>query len=131
MATDKPTKTPEPIEDLFSRAMTDITTIPMVSKYIKTGRRWDITHKDVFGEVVVIHSYKTIKTRYGDAALVKCDHEGLEKEVLFGTQTLLDQINELSVNLPVIAVIRKPGKAFVLTDPTPDDIKNYSDKYLK
>lgn len=121
----------ESTADLFSRALTDIDSVPKVSKYIRTGRRWDVTHKDVFGHILVLHSFKEITTRYGQAALVKVDHEGVEKMALFGTKTLLDQMGELGPNLPVIAVIRKPGKAFVLTDPTMEELREYKTKYLK
>lgn len=125
-----PNKTKDVTTDLFSRALTDIDSVPLVSKYIRTGRRWDLTHKDVFGEILVLHSFKTITTRYGDAALVKIDHRGDEKLCLLGTKTLLDQLTELGPNLPVIAVIRKPGKAFVLTDPTHEELLAYKKEYL-
>lgn len=129
---DKPKTDPtEEVTDLFTRATTDIDALSGVSKYIRTGRRWDIRHSDVIGELLVLRSYKDITTRYGERCLVKVDHEGMEKDCLMGTETLSNQIRELGVNLPVLATIRKPGKAFVLLDPTKDQIEAYKAKYLK
>lgn len=116
---------------LFEQATSDPDSIPLVSQYVRTGKRWDMTHKEVFGDLLVVHRAKEINTRYGPAWLGSCDHKGLQIEVLFGGQVLFDQIKELLPNLPVLTVIRKPGRSYVFTDPTPDEIAAYKKEYLK
>lgn len=131
MATD--TKEPKvtEIEQLFASATSDPTAIANVSKYVKTGRRWDLTHKDVLHKLMVIQRFKDINTRYGPACLVEVDIEGLQKTILFGSTVLQDQIHELGVNLPVLAVVIKPARAYTLSDPTPDLVAEYAKKYIK
>lgn len=115
---------------LFDRATSDPDSIPGVSKYIRTGKRWDATHKDVFSDLLVIHRVKEITTRYGPAYLASVDHQGEQKEVLMGGQVLFDQLKDLEPNLPVMTVIRKPGRSYVLTDATPDEVTAYKKAYL-
>jgi len=131
MADKAPATQAEQTASLFERATADPDSIPSVSKYIRTGKRWDMTHKEVFGDVLAIHRAKEINTRYGPAWLGSVDHKGEQKEVLFGGQVLFDQIKELLPNLPVLTVIRKPGRSYVFTDPTPDEIVAYKKEYLK
>lgn len=130
MADKKPTTQTEQTASLFDRATSDPDSIPSVSKYIRTGRRWDATHKEVFGDLLAIHRVKEINTRYGPAWLASVDHKGEQKEVLMGGQVLFDQLKDLEPNLPVLTVIRKPGRSYVFTDPTPDEINAYKAAYL-
>lgn len=130
MADKTPVTQAEQTASLFDRATSDPDSIPSVSKFIRTGKRWDMTHKEVFGDVLVIHRAKEINTRYGPAWLGSVDHKGVQIEVLFGGQVLFDQIKELLPNLPVLSVIRKPGRSYVFTDPTPDEINAYKKEYL-
>lgn len=120
----------EQTASLFEKATSDPDSIPSVSQFIRTGKRWDMTHKECKGELLVIHYSKEINTRYGPAQLAQVDHKGEEKQLLMGGQVLFDQIKELEQNLPVMAVIRKPGRSYVLTDPTPDEINAYKKAYL-
>jgi len=120
---------PDPLDNLFEAAMSDPDAVPSVSRYIRTGKRWDITHKECRDKLIVIRSAKEINTRYGPAMLVQVDIEGLEKSALFGSSVLTDQVQELGPNLPVLAVIRKPNRAYTLTDPTPDEIAAYRKEY--
>ena len=119
------------IDDLFKKAVSDPDSIPTVSKYIRTGKRWDLKHNEVMGKLLVIKGAKEINTKYGPAQLVQVDVEGLEKQILFGGQVLFDQIVELGVNLPVLAVIRKPARSYTLSDPTPEEIESYRTEYRK
>lgn len=129
---DKPATTQAQVTaSLFDRATSDPDSIPSVSKFIRTGRRWDLTHKEVFGDVLVVHRVKAIRTRYGEAYLASVDHKGEQKEILMGGQVLVDQLKDLEPNLPVLTVIRKPGRSYVLTDPSPDEIVAYKKAYLK
>ena len=130
MATKAPETQAESTASLFDRATSDPDSIASVSKYVRTGKRWDLTHKEVFGDVLVVKRAKAINTKYGAAYLASCDHKGLQVEVLFGGQVLIDQIEELLPNLPVLAVIRKPGRSYVFTDPTPDELNAYKKDFL-
>lgn len=130
MAEKKPETQAEQTESLFERATSDPDSIPSVSKYIRTGKRWDATHKEVFGDLLTMHRAKEINTRYGPAWLASVDHKGLQIEVLMGGQVLFDQMKELVPNLPVLTVIRKPGRSYVFTDPTPDEINAYKKEFL-
>lgn len=121
----------EQTESLFERATADPDSIPAVSKFIRTGKRWDLTHKEVFGDLLAIHRGKEITTKYGQAFLASVDHKGEQKEVLMGGQVLVDQLKDLLPNLPVLTVIRKPGRSYVFTDPTPDEIAAYKKEYIK
>ena len=129
------TKAPETprevaVQDLFARATTDPSSLPSVSKHIKVGRRWDLTHKETLEKVMVIHRGKDIKTKYGEAILADVDIEGVQKSVLFGGQVLIDQFHELSPHLPVVAVVRRPGRSYTFTDPTEAEIAAYSTEYV-
>jgi len=117
------------VDNLFEKAVSDPDAIPTVSKYIRTGKRWDVTHKDLKGKLIIIKGFKEINTKYGPAMLVQVDVEGLEKAALFGSTVLFDQVQELGVNLPVLAVIRKPARAYTLSDPTPDEVEAYRKAY--
>lgn len=119
------------IEDLFTKAVSDPDSIPSVSKYIRTGKRWDLKHNEVMGDLLIIKGFKEINTKYGPAMLVQVDHQGLEKQILFGGTVLFDQIEELGVNMPVLAVIRKPARSYTLSDPTPEEIEAYRTEYRK
>lgn len=119
---------PEPL-DLFAKATSDPSAMAVVSKYVKTGRRWDCTHKNIIGKLIIIQRAKEITTRYGQAMLTDIDIEGHQKTVLMGGTVLIDQIQELLVNLPVVAVVRKPARAYALFDPSPEQIQAYKDKY--
>lgn len=130
MADKPPATQAQQTASLFDRATSDPDSIPSVSKYIRTGKRWDMTHKEVFEDVLVIHRAREINTKYGPAFLASVDHMGEQKEVLMGGQVLFDQIKELLPNLPVLTVIRKPGRSYVFTDPTPDEINSYKKEYL-
>ena len=129
MADAKNAVQPNLVDDLFSKAMSDPDAIPTVSKYIRTGKRWDVTHKELKEKLIIIKGFKEINTKYGPAMLVQVDVEGLEKAALFGSTVLFDQIQELGVNLPVLAVIRKPARAYTLSDPTADEIAAYRKAY--
>lgn len=120
----------DPVQDLFSRALSDPDSIPMVSKFVTTGKRWDSTHKDHIGKLLIIHSFKTIRTKYGPAALTKIDIEGVERRVLLGSEVLQEQLKELEDNLPILAMIHKPGRAYLLTDPTPDMVAAYKKDFM-
>lgn len=130
MADKAPVSQAEQTASLFERATSDPDSIPGVSKYIRTGKRWDATHKEVFGDLLVIHRVKAITTRYGEAYLASVDHKGEQKEILMGGQVLVDQLKDLEPNLPVLTVIRKPGRSYVLTDATPDEVTAYKKAYL-
>lgn len=131
MATKKTEEAPDAVLTLFERATSDPESIPSVSKFIKTGKRWDSTHKEYKNQLIVIHSYKTIRTRYGDAALVQMDANGERHTVLFGSVVLQEQLAELEDNLPVLAQIQMPGRAYLLFDPTPEMIEEYRKAYVK
>lgn len=118
-----------PEEDLFARATTDLDAVGSVGSYIRTGRRWDITHKDIVGDLIVIHSVKDITTKYGDACLCRIDHHGFEKMCLMGGTVLIDQLHDIEQVLPVISVVRKPARAYTLLDPTPEMVEEYKEKY--
>jgi len=118
------------VEDLFVRASSNPENIPMVSKFVQTGKRWDSTHKEYIGKLIIVHSYKTIRTRYGDAALVKLDCEGVERMALFGSLVLQEQLLELADNLPILGMIHKPGRAYLLTDPTSAMVEAYQEAYI-
>jgi hypothetical protein len=126
-ATEKPT---EVVESLFEKAISNPDTIARVSQFVKTGKRWDSTHKDHVGVLIIIKSYKTIRTKYGDAALVKLDTKGEQHDVLFGSEVLQEQLKELEPNLPVLAQIQKPGRSYLLFDPTDEMIERYKSDYL-
>jgi hypothetical protein len=130
MADKTPVTQAQQTASLFDRATSDPDSIPGVSKYIRTGKRWDLTHKEVFGDLLVIHRVKEITTRYGPAYLASVDHAGEQKEVLMGGQVLVDQLKDLEPNLPVMTVIRKPGRSYVLTDATPDEVTAYKKAFL-
>jgi len=130
MADKNETKAVESTATLFDRATSDPDSISSVSKFIRTGKRWDMTHKEVYGDLLVIKRVKAINTRYGPAYLASCDHKGLEVEVLMGGQVLFDQLKDLEPNLPVLSVIRKPGRSYVFTDPTPEEIAAYKAEFL-
>lgn len=117
-------------ESLFAQAMSDPSQMKTVGEYIKTGRRWDVTHKDLVGKLLILQRCKAITTRYGEAMLVDIDVGGRQKTALFGGTVLIDQVKELEVNLPVCAVIRKPARAYALFSPSPEQIQEYKDKYL-
>ena len=121
---------PTAVESLFEKALSDPEKIPSVSQYVKTGKRWDSTHKDWVNELLVIHSFKTIRTKYGDAALVQLDARGEQHEVLFGSLVLQEQLADLEPNLPVLAQIQKPGRAYLFFDPTPEMVAEYQKKYM-
>jgi len=118
------------VQDLFARATTDPSSLPSVSKHIKVGRRWDLTHKETLEKVMVIHRGKDIKTKYGEAILADVDIDGVQKSVLFGGQVLIDQFHELAPHLPVVAVVRRPGRSYTFTDPTEVEIAAYSAEYV-
>lgn len=130
MSEKKDTRGNKPVESLFAQATTDLDAIGSVGKYIRTGRRWDLTHKDIVNDLVVINSAKEITTKFGEAMLCNIDHEGVQKTALFGGVVLRDQISELAPVLPVLAVVRKPARSYVLVDPTPEMINEYKEKYL-
>jgi len=119
------------VQDLFAKATTDPSSLPSVSKHIKVGRRWDLTHKETLDKLMVIHRGKDITTKYGDAVLADVDIEGVQKSVLFGGQVLIDQFHELEPHLPVVAVVRRPGRSYTFTDPTDAEIANYSSEYVE
>lgn len=114
---------------VYERAKVDPSNFAKVGQHIRTGRRWDITHKDVVGDLVVIMAAKEIKTKYGAAMLCNVVHLGEEKVALMGGQTLIDQLKELLPHLPVCAVVKKPARSYGLFDPTEDDINEYNAKY--
>jgi len=116
--------------DLFAKAISDPGSIAVVSKYVRTGRRWDCTHKDIVGKLIIIQRSKEITTRYGEAMLTDLDVEGVQKTVLMGGTVLIDQLKELLVHLPVVAIVRKPARAYALFDPSPEQILAYKAKYL-
>lgn len=130
MASEKAADKETALESLFAKAVSDPDAIPSVSKYITTGKRWDTTHKDYIEQLIIIHSYKTIRTKFGDAALVKLDAKGEQREVLFGSQVLQEQLEELEANLPVLAQIKKPGRSYLLFDPTTEMIGAYKKEYM-
>lgn len=117
-------------QDLFAKAMSDPSQMKTVGDYIKTGRRWDITHKELVGKLIILQRCKVINTKYGEAMLVDIDVEGYQKSALLGGTVLIDQLKELEVNLPVCAVIRKPARAYCLFPPSPEEIQAYKDNYL-
>lgn len=116
-------------DSLFNRVRVDPSAVAKVGKHVRTGRRWDLTHKELLGEFVIIMTTKTINTKYGEAELCQIVHQGEEKIALMGGQVLKDQLKELSPHLPVCAVIRKPALAYTLLDPTDEEIKAYNEKY--
>ncbi len=118
------------VQDLFAKATTDPSSLPNVSKHIKVGRRWDLTHKECLELVMVMHRGKDITTKYGEAVLADVDIEGVQKSVLFGGQVLIDQFHELAPHLPVVAVIRRPGRSYTFTDATDAEIAAYSAEYV-
>jgi hypothetical protein len=117
------------VEDLFAKATTNIDVVKPVSSFIRTGKQWDFTHKDVIGSLLVLHRAKEITTKYGQAYLVDADYEGKQVTILMGGQVLIQQCEDLMPHLPALAVIRKPARAYTLTDPTEDEIAEYTKKY--
>lgn len=130
MSEKKTKATQEEIDAMFEKASTDVDIIGRVSDVIKTGRRWEVTHKEIKGDVIVVRSMKDINTRYGAAVLAEIDHEGLEKTCLLGGQVLMEQAHELENVLPVLAVIVKPARSYVFRDPTEQELTNYKKEYL-
>lgn len=118
------------MEVFFERSTTDISILTKVGDHIRTGKRWDMTHKNIIGEVIVIHNFKTITTRFGEAGLCKIDHQGEVKMCLMGGSVLLDQLIELEKMLPVLAIVRKPAKAYTFVDPTQSELDLYKKTYL-
>lgn len=116
-------------DSLFARATTDLDAVSSVGNFIRTGRRWDVTHKDIVGDLIVVQSTKEITTRYGEAMLCRIDHQGEEKMCLMGGTVLIDQLRDLANVLPVIAVVRKPARSYTLLDPTPEMVVEYKEKY--
>jgi hypothetical protein len=107
----------------------DLSALKPVSGFIRTGRRWDVTHKEIVGEVIVLLTAKEITTRYGPAMLCDIEHQGETKTALLGGQVLRDQVTDLMLSLPVIAVIRKPARSYGLFDPSPEQLAEYAAKY--
>lgn len=117
-------------DDLFAAASLDPSSIPVVGDFVRVGRRWDMTHKDLLDKVVIIHQFTPIETRFGQAYLVDLDVEGEEKTVLFGGEVLKSQLSELAGHLPVLAVVSKPSRAYVMTNPSQEQIDDYKELYL-
>lgn len=120
----------ESVATLFEKATTDPEAVARISRYVKTGRRWDVTHKELVDEVIVLLRAKEIQTKYGAAWLCDIEHQGEKKTALMGGQVLRDQIADLGVNLPVICVIKKPARSYGFFDPTPEQLEEYKKKYL-
>lgn len=115
---------------LFAKATTDLSMVKGVSAYIRTGKQWDFTHKEVMGDILVIHRCKEIHTKYGDARLIDCDRKGVQVSVLIGGQVLVQQLDDLMPHLPVIAVIAKPARAYTFIDPSQKQLSDYQAKYI-
>lgn len=127
------TEKTESKQDVFNemvRAMADPTDMHVIGDFVKVGKRWDMTHKDLVDKLVIIHRLTEIETRFGKAYLVDLDVEGEQKTALFGGQVLIEQLGQLADNLPVLAVIVKPARSYVLTNPTAEQIATYKQDYL-
>lgn len=122
--------TQDAVKGLFEAMLAGDETAPKVSAFVTSGKRWELVQKDVEDEVVILHRFKGITTHYGDAYLVDIDRKGEQSTILIGGQVLMTQLDELAEHLPIVAVIRKPGRAYVFTDATEEEMVAYQAEYL-
>lgn len=118
------------VEGLFAGLMSGDKSVTRVSSVVTSGKRWDYAQKEVADKVIVVHRYHDIETQYGPAYLVDIDVEGEQATLLAGGEVLIKQLVEMVDYLPMVAVIRKPGRCYVFTDPTPEEIAAYVEEYL-
>ena len=130
MARSEKAPTQETVKGLFASLMVKDANITTVSQFVTSGKRWDLTQKELADKVIVLHRYTDINTQYGAAYLVDIDTEGEQRTLLVGGEVLMSQLVELAEHLPCVAVIRKPGRSYVFTDATPDEIAAYAAAYL-
>lgn len=114
---------------LFERATTNINNVSRVSDHMRIGKRWDVTHKEIVGDVIVLRQGETIITKYGPAILAEIDHKGQKKDALLGGMVLIDAFTKLAPHLPIMTVIRMPGRAYIYDDPTDDEVTDYMVQY--
>lgn len=127
-ASEAPTQ--DMVKGLFASLLAGEETAPKVNEIVTSGKRWEHTQKEVVDKVMILHRYTAITTHYGDAYIVDIDIEGEQKTLLVGGQVLMKQLVELTDYLPVISVIRKPGRCYVFTDATEEEMTAYQAEYL-
>lgn len=114
---------------LFERATTNLEGIGRVSDHMRIGKRWDVTHKEIRDKVIVLRRGEMITTKYGPAILAQIDFEGKQMDALLGGQVLIDNFTKLEPHLPIVTVIRMPGRSYIFDDPTDDEIGEYIKTY--
>lgn len=122
--------TQETVKGLFESMLAGDETAPKVSGIVTSGKRWEFTQKEIVDQVMILHRYTQISTQYGDAYLVDIDVSGNQATLLIGGQVLMKQLAELAEYLPIVTVIRKPGRCYVFTDPTEEELTAYQAEYL-
>jgi len=118
------------VKGLFDALMKGSESIPTITGTTTSGKRWHYVQREVADEVIIIHRYQPINTQYGDSYLADIDYKGEQTTLLIGADVLKTQLEEMEEYLPMVAVISKPGKAYVFMDPTPEQLKEYYDTYL-
>jgi hypothetical protein len=118
------------VKGLFDSMMANPESVNTVSANVTSGKRWELTQREVSESVIIVHRYTDITTQYGPAYLADIDHQGEQKTLLVGGEVLMKQLAELADHLPVVTVIRKPGRSYVFTDPTPEELAAYYQEYI-
>lgn len=95
----------------------DIENVAGIGDFITRTKRWDFTHSELMGQVIVILGFSETDTQYGDALLADCLVDGLRKVVLVGGTVLIEQLKEVQAHLPLRAVIEKPKKTYIFRSP--------------
>lgn len=114
---------------LFERATTNLASIGRVSDHMRIGKRWDVTHKRVRDKVIILKRGEMITTKYGPAILAQIDFEGKQVDALLGGQVLIDNFVKLEPHLPIVTVIRMPGRSYIFDDPTDEEMAEYIKTY--
>lgn len=124
-----PDVVPEAQPSLFERASTNIDSVSKVSDHMRIGKRWDVTHKEIQGDVIVLRQGELITTKYGPAILAEIDHKGERKDALLGGMVLITAFDKLAPHFPIVTVIRMPGRAYIYDDPTEEELSAYRTAY--
>lgn len=115
---------------LFDKYLSGDESVTHVNDVITSGRRWDVTQKEVKDEVIVIFDFETITTQYGESYLANAEWHGEPVRLLVGGQVLRTQLEEMANHLPVVTVIRQPGRSYVFDDAQPEELAAYQAEYL-
>jgi hypothetical protein len=119
------------VKSLFDKLLSGDEKVPTVTNTTTTGKRWNYVQREVADKVIVIHRFAPITTQYGDSYLADIDLDGEQTTLLVGADVLKRQLQEMADSLPMVAVISKPGKAYVFMEPTQEQLQEYYDTYLK